>query len=55
MEGLSAHEQGQTTTPGTPCPTVFKQCMGSFMSHRIVNNKELGEGSYSFFVLVRQN
>ena len=34
-------QQGQTTTLGTPCPTLFEQCMGSFTSCRIVNNKEL--------------
>ena len=25
----------QTTTPGTPCPTLYEKCMGSFMSHRV--------------------
>ena len=29
-------QQGQTTTPGTPCPTLFEQCVGSFTSHRII-------------------
>ena len=24
-------QQGQTTTPGTPFPTPFKLCVGSFM------------------------
>ena len=37
----------QTTPPGTLCPaTLFVQCMGSFMSHRIVNNEELRDGTY---------
>ena len=25
-------KQGQTTTPGTPCPTLYDKCVGSLMS-----------------------
>ena len=35
-----------TTTPGTWCPTLFEQCLGSFTSRRTVNNKELRDGAY---------
>ena len=35
-------QQGQTTTPGTPCPTLFERCVGSFTSRRIMKNCETG-------------
>ena len=38
-------------TPETPCPTRFEQCVGSFMSHRIVNNEELRDGIYGLLSL----
>ena len=38
-------QQGQTTTPGTPC--LFEQCVGSFTSRRVVNNEELRDRAYS--------
>ena len=25
--------KGQTTTPGTPCPTLYEYCVGSLTSH----------------------
>ena len=46
IEGICP-QQGQTMTPGTPCPTLFEQCVGSFTSGRIVNNEELRDGPYS--------
>lgn len=39
-------EQGHTTTPGIPCPTLFQLCVDSFMSCRIVNNEELRDGTF---------
>ena len=27
----------QTTTPGTPCPTLCEWCVDSFTSHRAMN------------------
>ena len=47
IEGVR-QQQGHTTTPGTPCPTLFEQCVGSFTSRKTVNNEELQEGAYSF-------
>ena len=26
----------QTTTPGTTCPTLYEECVGSLMSHRFI-------------------
>ena len=37
--------QGQTTAPGTPCPTLSEQCEGSFTSSRIMNSEELRDGA----------
>ena len=45
IEGVP-QQQGQTTTLGTPCPTLFKQCVGSFTYRRTVKNEELREGAY---------
>ena len=39
-------EQGQTTTPGTHCPTLFELCVVSFTSRRIMNNEKLRDGAY---------
>ena len=36
-DGERLNNACQTTPPGTLCPTLFVQCVGSFMSHRIVN------------------
>ena len=27
-------KQGQTTTPGTPCPTLYDKCVGSLNRHK---------------------
>jgi len=40
---------GQTTAPGTPCHTLFEQCVGSFTSCRIMNSEELREGAYGLY------
>ena len=45
IEGIRP-QQGQTTTPETPCPTLFEQCVGSFTFLRIVNNEELRDEAY---------
>ena len=37
-------EQGQTTTPGTHCPTLFELCAVSFTSRRIMNMKSYETG-----------
>ena len=46
---------GQTTTPGTPCPTLLEQYVGSFTSRRIMNSEEMQDGAYGFIVLVRED
>ena len=40
--------EGQTTTPGASCPTLWKERVGSFTSHRIVNIEE-------FIVFIRED
>ena len=42
-QGYIHPQQGQTTTQGTPFLALFKQCMGSFTSHGVVNNEEMQE------------
>ena len=43
-------EQGQTTTPGTPCPTLCDKCVGSLTSpanHITLKMQETGPTVYS--------
>ena len=51
MKGICPH-QGQTTTTGTLCHTLFKQCMGSFTFHIVVNKEELQDGPYSLSIII---
>ena len=38
--------QRPATTSGTPCSTLFEQCVGAFTSRRVVNTEELRDGTY---------
>ena len=41
--------QGQTTTPGTPCPTLYDKCVGSLTSpadHVTLKMQETGPTIY---------
>ena len=46
--------QGQTTTPGTTCPTLFEKCVGSSSSanHATLKMQETG---LRFIVLIRED
>ena len=45
-------KQGQTTTPGTPCPTLYDKCVGSLTSpadHITLKMQETGPTIYRPF------
>lgn len=48
---LSLKFSKSTATPGTPFPTPFEKCVGSFMSGRNVNNAELWDGASGLLFL----
>ena len=39
-------DKDQTTTPGTPCPTLFDECVGSFTSPASHYSEHAGDGAY---------
>ena len=53
MEGINP-QQSQITTPGTPFPAPFQQCVGSFTFRRVVNNEELRDGAYGLLSLFKK-
>ena len=36
----------QTTTPGTTCPTLYDECVGSLTSPASYYSKDAGDGTY---------
>ena len=36
----------QTTTPGTSCPTLYDECVGSLTSPADHNSRDKGDGAY---------
>ncbi|KAL9980732.1 hypothetical protein ACROYT_G009367 [Oculina patagonica] len=42
------HRIEQTTTPGTPCPTLYDECVGSLTSPADCNTEDAGDGAYGF-------
>ncbi len=42
----STLHKDQTTTPGTPCPTLYDKCVGSFTSPADHKTKDAGDGAY---------
>ena len=42
----SSMDKEQTTTPGTPCPTLYDECVGSLTSPASHYSKDAGDGAY---------
>ena len=40
-------DKDQTTTPGTTCPTLYDECVGSLTSPASHYSKDAGDGAYS--------
>ena len=38
--------KAQTTTPGTPCPTLYDECVGSLTSPADHNSEDAGDRAY---------
>ena len=43
---LYKSDKDQTTTPGTPCPALFEECVGSLTSPASHYNEDAGDGAY---------
>ena len=41
----------QTTTPGTPCPTLYNKCVGSLSSPANHDSEDAGDGAYGLMSL----
>ena len=39
-------DKDQTTTPGTTCPTLYDECVGSLTSPASHYSKDAGDGAY---------
>ena len=39
-------DKEQTTTPGTPCPTLYDECVASLTSPASHYSKDVGDGAY---------
>ena len=47
----SAMGKDQSTTPGTTCPTLYDECVGSLTSPADHNSEDAGDGAYGLFVV----
>ena len=45
----------QTTTPGTTCPTLYEECVGSLTSHRFITCVRACERGLRLIVLIRED
>ena len=46
----------QTTTPGTTCPTLYKECVGSLTSHRFLSHVQgLVRRGLWFIILIQED
>ena len=50
----STKDKDQTTTPGTPCPTLCEKCMGSLTSPANQYREDAGDGAYSLSSLSKK-
>ena len=48
-------KQGQTTTPGTPCPTLCEKCVGSLKSPANQYREDAGDGAYALLSISKKN
>ena len=46
--------EGQTTTPGTPCPTLYEWCVGSLTSHSYFATRVMRR-NLRLIVLIRED
>ncbi len=47
----STMRKDQTTTPGTPCPTLYDKCVGSLTSPTGYNTEDAGDVAYGLSYL----
>jgi len=51
----STMDKDQTTTLGTPCPTLYDECVGSLTSLADHNSEDAEDGGLRFIVLIRED
>jgi len=44
-------DKDETTTPGTTCPTLYDECVGSLTSPASHQSEDAGDGAYGLLFL----